>query len=250
MKYLSAILRYFDRMDYKYTDDIPVWLADAYKHRQGITMNQYIDFVSKIETPFFRINKVKRDDLAREIFLKLEKIKTQSVAPISAFEKAREFCSQYLEIPIEHENRFRRENMIDEFETVKRPHDKLVQSLNNLLQKISASHQIILHGVKEYSGVDLSKSFNDTNIGFQVKSKNDDISEKIIRAQTSKALEYRMGGFVFLYGRAKSGKVETSIQAAYHHFQRMNERKEIYCSVISPDVFAELMVLYSVSLTS
>jgi peptidoglycan/xylan/chitin deacetylase (PgdA/CDA1 family) len=107
---------------------------------------------------------------------------------------------------------------------------------------------VSLHGTKEYSGVDISKKIGDAAIGIQVKSINDDISEDKVRAQTSKALEYNFDGFVWIYGRPSSNEVTTSIQAAYHYFARINDAKKMYCTLIHPELLAELFRKYAINL--
>jgi hypothetical protein len=59
-------------------------------------------------------------------------------------------------------------------------------AFNKLLNKIQVSYQIDLHGVKEYSGIDISKSLENVLIGFQIKTRSDDISEHRIRSETPK----------------------------------------------------------------
>jgi hypothetical protein len=49
-----------------------------------------------------------------------------------------------------------------------------------------------------------------------------------------------MNGFVLIYGRKRTKKVETSIQAAYHHFKTHNESQRMYCAIVYPELLAEL----------
>ena len=121
-----------------------------------------------------------------------------------------------------------------------------MEAFEQLLQKIAESFQVSLHGTKEYSGTDISKKIQEAIVGFQIKSVNDNISEDKIRSQTSKALEYGMAGFVWIYGCPLSKAVESSIQAAYHHFTRINETKKMYCAVIPPELLAELFRKYMI----
>jgi len=121
-----------------------------------------------------------------------------------------------------------------------------MEAFNKLLDRIGLSYQIDLHGVKEYSGIDISKSLNDATIGFQIKSRNDDISEYMIRSETSKAQDWKMDGFVLIYGRERDKKVEPSIQAAYHHFKILKDSKRMYCAIVYPELLAELFRKYSI----
>jgi hypothetical protein len=42
-------------------------------------------------------------------------------------------------------------------------------------------------------------------------------------------------------------KVETSIQAAYHHFKILTDSRRIYCAIVYPELLAELFRSYSLS---
>jgi len=166
------------------------------------------------------------------------------------YDLAKDYISDYLEIGYDRIKSAKHTNLvIAKLRNSKDPHTKLIEAFETLLQKITQSAQVRLHGTKEYSGVDIAKKLKKSVvIGFQIKSINDDISEDKIRAETSKALEYNMNGFVWVYGCPISRRVESSIQAAYHHFTRVNETEKMYCALIDPELLAELFGKYSVHL--
>jgi len=134
------------------------------------------------------------------------------------------------------------------FSTIKKPHTAIMKVFNKLLDKIHVSYRIDLHGVKEYSGIDIGKSLDDAIIGFQIKSRNDDIREHMIRSESSKAQDWKMNGFVLVYARERDKKVESSIQAAYHHFKILKDSKRMYCVIVYPELLSELFRKYSVRL--
>jgi hypothetical protein len=84
-------------------------------------------------------------------------------------------------------------------------------------------------------------------IGFQIKSRNDNISEYMIRSESSKAQDWKMDGFVLIYARKRDKEVESSIQAAYHHFKILNDSGRMYCAIIYPELLAELLRGNSIS---
>lgn len=80
-----------------------------------------------------------------------------------------------------------RKAILKRFSKVKKPHAVIMEAFDQLLDKIQVSYKIDRHGVKEYSGIDICKDLKRTTIGFQIKSRNDDISEPMIRFEASKA---------------------------------------------------------------
>ena len=88
----------------------------------------------------------------------------------------------------------------------------------------------------------------DALVGFQIKSPNDDISEHMIRSETSKAQDWGVDGFVLIYGRKRDNKVEPSIQAAYHHFKILKDSSRMYCAIVYPELLAELFRKYSIDI--
>lgn len=152
----------------------------------------------------------------------------------------------HLEIGLRPENIDRRQKIITDFQQIKNPHESLMRTFNEILMNIEKTYQLNLHGVKEYSGIDIIKKYKDSFLGFQIKSKNDNIKEDRIRSQTSKALEWNFAAFVLIYGRKRTKSVDTSIQSAFHYYKSLNAEKEIYCSVIPPELFAELIIIHDI----
>lgn len=163
------------------------------------------------------------------------------------FDLAQSFISKHLQIGFDSAKFVEeRNNVLEMFETVKKPHEVLLKVFNQLLDKVEISYKIDLHGVKEYSGIDICKEYRGSSIGFQIKSRSDDISEHMIRSESSKAQEYRIDGFVLVYGRKRDKTVDTSIQAAYHHFKILNDSNKMYCAIVDPYLLAELIRRYSI----
>lgn len=247
LKYLSTVLRFINENSYSHRENVAILISDIYEQNPEITLEEFKNKIKAIRSDFFRINKISRSPFAESVFALLEKTKNQHIGKKEKFEIVRNFVSRFLEIGFEkgkHEED--REKILQQFRNVSKPHPKLIEVLDSLLQKINKSYQVGLHGVKEYSGVDLAKKVDTAIIGFQMKTVSDDISEDKIRAQTSKAREYKLDGFVWIYGRPPSKDVDNSVQAAFHHFTRINETKSMYCAVILPEVLAELLIEYSI----
>lgn len=214
-----------------------------------VTLDDFFKSIKNMRTSFFMINRVSKRDFFESLFSKLSQIDLAQYMKFSKFAIAKNFTSTYLEIGFD-ESKFINERriIVDKVGSIKNPHTKLTDAFETLLQKIAQSFQVSLHGTKEYSGIDISKRVREAIIGFQIKSVNDDISEDKIRSQTSKALEYGIDGFVWIYGRPLSKDVESSIQAAYHHFTRINEKMIMYCVLIHPELLAELFRKYGINL--
>lgn len=203
----------------------------------------------KIKTNFFRLNRVKKRDFLSDLFSELRKEDLEGLGLYDRFETAKEFISKYLEMGFRTDEFIKeRKTLIDTIMMIKKPHERVMACFNELLQKIASSYQIDLHGIKEYSGIDICKKHKGAIIGFQIKSKNDDISEHMIRSESSKAEEWDFKGFVLIYARKRGKKVDTSIQATFHHFKRLIDSRRMYCAIIHPELLAELFRRYSVSI--
>ena len=195
----------------------------------------------RIKTNFFKVNRVKKRGFLSDLFSELRKEDLEGLGLYDRFDKAREFISKYLEIGYRTDEFSKeRKMLIDAMMRIKEPHERIMECFNELLQKIASSYQIDLHGVKEYSGIDICKKHKGVIIGFQIKSKNDNVSEHMIRSESSKAEEWDFKGFVLIYARKRNRKVDTSMQAAFHHFKRLIKTRRIYCAIIHPELLAEL----------
>lgn len=219
-------------------------------NKSTLSMQDILDALDRTRTNFFVINKkMRKRDFARLLSSQLSQIDLSEYTRDSRFETAKNFTSKYLEVGYDKSKFTEERNLvIAKFESIRNPHAKLLRAFETFLQKIAESFQVVLHGTKEYSGVDITKKIGEAIIGFQIKSVNDDISEDKIRSQTSKALEYGLDGFVWIYGRPMTKDVDTSIQAAYHHFTRINENMKMYCTLIHPELLAELFRKYEINL--
>jgi len=247
MKYLDALLRYFNENDYTHREDVAIIISDIFEENPDISLETFMKKIKGIKRDFFRINKLKRADFSETLYVLLNKVRKERPDKINKFNLAKTFISKYFEIGFDKTKYVEeREAILKRFSTIKKPHTIIMEAFNKLLDRIGLSYQIDLHGVKEYSGIDISKSLNDATIGFQIKSRNDDISEYMIRSETSKAQDWKMDGFVLIYGRERDKKVEPSIQAAYHHFKILKDSKRMYCAIVYPELLAELFRKYSI----
>jgi len=252
-KVISITMDFIHKNGYQDIDDFASKVSDVYcrllQEDAKVMPDDFLKSVKNIRTSFFRINKVSKRDFVGHLFSQLSQIDLARYMKASKFDIAKNFISTYLEVGFD-KSKFDNDRriIIDKFGNVKSPHTKLLEAFETLLQKIAESFQVALHGTKEYSGIDISKKVQKAIIGFQIKSVNDNISEDKIRSQTSKALEYGIDGFVWIYGRPGSKDVDSSVQAAYHHFTRINAEKKMYCALIHPELLAELFRKYGINL--
>lgn len=249
MKYLDAILRYFNRNDYTHREDVALIISDLFEENPNINLEDFKKKIKSIRRDFFRINRLNRDDFAETVYVLLNVVRKERPDTLSKFRLAEKFISKHFEVGFDSTEFVEERNAIfQKFSTLKEPHKVIMETFNRLLDKIQVSYKIDLHGVKEYSGIDISKSLEDATIGFQIKSRYDNISEHMIRSESSKAQDWKMDGFVLVYARERDKKVETSIQAAYHHFKVLNDSRRMYCAIIHPELLAELFREYSVNI--
>jgi hypothetical protein len=209
----------------------------------------FYDKCKRIKTNFFLLNTVKKRDFLSELFKKLVSEDLEALGLFENFDIARDFVSKYIERGFAVD-KFKndRKMLIEKMMTIEKPHEKIMTCFNEVLQNLAQSYQLDLHGVKEYSGIDICKKHKGITLGFQIKTKDDDISENLIRSEVSKAQEYGIDAFIIIYARKRTRKVDASIQAAFHYFKRLMDSHEIYCSIINPELLAELFREYSVSI--
>jgi len=229
-------------------DDFSLRLTDRLlkvTSESAVSLQSVHEALKQTRTNFFIANKLSKRDFAHQLFSQLCRIGLSEEIELTRFEVAKNFISEYLEVGYD-QSKFveERNQIIAEFKSIKNPHARLLRAFETLLQKIAESFQVVLHGTKEYSGVDITKRVGEAIIGYQIKSVNDTISEDKMRSQASKALEYGLDGFVWIYGRPMTKDVDASIQAAYHHFKRTNEKKRMYSALIYPELLAELFRKY------
>ena len=137
----------------------------------------------KIRTNFFRLNRVKKRDFLSDLFTRLCDEDLESLGLFERFDVAREFISKYITVGFRVDKfKIERDFLIEQMMNIREPHERIMTCFNELLQKIAQSYQIDLHGSKEYSGIDICKEYKGTIIGFQIKTKSDDISEYMIRS--------------------------------------------------------------------
>jgi len=247
MKYLDALLRLFNENEYTHREDVAIIVSEIFEENPDISLEDFTKRIKKIRRDFFRINRKNRNDFAEEAFIRLNKVRKDRPDILDKFKLAKKFISNHFECGFDSTKFIEERNAIlKTFSEVKKPHERLMDAFNKLLDVILISYTVNLHGVKEYSGIDISKTLGDATIGFQIKSRSDNISEHMIRSETSKAQDWKMNGFVLIYGRKRTKKVETSIQAAYHHFKTLNESQKMYCAIIYPELLAEIFRVNSI----
>jgi hypothetical protein len=241
MKYLDAVLRYFNGNDYIHREDVAILISDIFEENPDISLENFTKRIEGIKRDFFRINRLKRASFSETLYVLLNRVRKERPDKTNKFNKAKNFISKHFEIGFDKTVYSKeREAILNQFSITKEPHTALMKTFNQLLDRIKVSYQIDLHGVKEYSGIDISKSLENATIGFQIKSRSDDISEHMIRSETSKAQDWKFDGFVLVYARKRDKKVESSVQAAYHHFKILKDSGRIYCAILYPDLLAEL----------
>ncbi len=247
MKFLDALLRYFSENEYTHREDVAVIISDIFEENPDISLEEFVKSIKGIRRDFFRINKLNREVFSENLYVLLNRTRRERPDKRNMFNIAKKFISKNFEIGFDRAKYVEeRDIMLKKFSTINKPHTILMEAFNELLNKVLLSYQIDLHGVKEYSGIDISKNLNNAIVGFQIKSRNDDISEHMIRSETSKAQDWKIDGFVLIYGRERDKRVETSVQATYHHFKTLNESKRIYCAIIYPELLAELFRTHSI----
>jgi len=245
MKYLDVLLRYFNENDYTHKEDVAIITSDIFEENPDVSLEDFKKKIKKVRRDFFRINQLNRDHFAEAAYVLLNKVRTERPDKLSKFTTAKDFILKNFEVGFNASQYVKeREGILESLSKVEKPHTAIMKAVNQLLDKIQVSYKIDLHGVKEYSGIDISKRFKDAMIGFQIKSRNDNISEYMIRSESSKAQDWKMDGFLLVYARKRDKRVETSIQAIYHHFRTLVDSKRMYCTVVYPELFAELFRMY------
>ena len=247
MKYLDALLRFFDQNDFRNREDVAILISEIFERNPDMSLEDFKKSVSEIRRDFFRINRLNREKFSENIYLILNRTRMERPEEARSFDLAQSFISKHIQIGFDDAKFVEERNrVLETFETIKKPHEVLLKAFNQVLDRMQISYKIDLHGVKEYSGIDICNDYRGSSIGFQIKSRNDDISEHMIRSESSKAQEYRIDGFVLIYGRKRDKTVDTSIQAAYHHFRILNDSNRMYCAIVDPYLFAELIRRYSI----
>jgi hypothetical protein len=249
MTYLDCILRFFNQEDYSHREDVAIIISDIFEQNPNIDLNDFKKKISGIKRDFFRINSLNRGIFAEKIFGILTNEKTYVNEKQSKFDEARDFISKNFEIAYKQlESKEFRAQFIEQFSSLRKPHEKIMVAVNQLLTKMDASFSIDVHGVKEYSGIDIAKHIKSAVIGIQIKTRSDDISENIILSEVTRAQDYDINGFILIYARRNTRKVESSIGGAFHIFKRLNDSKKIYCAIVKPELFAELFRIYKIEL--
>jgi hypothetical protein len=250
MKYLDAILRYISQNEYTHRENVAIIIADLFEQDPNISLEKFIKEIKAIKKDFFRINKLDRTYFAGTLYVLLNKAKEERPDKQTGFVVAKDFISKHFEIGFDSRKfKEERSDILNSFESIKIPHQALIKAFNNLLEKFGPLYKVDLHGVKEYSGIDIGVKCKEATIGFQIKSRSDDITEPAIRSETSKAQDWNMNGFVLVYGRKRNKSLETSVQASYHHFKVLIDSGRMYCAVLQPELFAELLRMHSISLS-
>jgi hypothetical protein len=247
MSYLDVILRFFSTEDYSNREDVAILISDIFEENPAITIEEFKKRIRGIHRDFFRINKINRDDFAETLYKRVTSkgISSNRLGTVKNFIEANFATGFERNKHIEQ-----RKTFIECFSTIKEPHKAVMKSMNELLDKMNVSFSLNLHGAKEYSGIDIVKSIKNATVGFQIKTRSDDISEAMILSEVTRAQNYKINGFVLVYARKNNRRVQVSIQAAFHIFKRLNDSRKIYCAIIEPELLAEVLRRYSISISS
>jgi hypothetical protein len=233
--------------NYSHREDLPIIISNIYEKNPNISKEEFLKKIVTLKYDFFYLNGINRKNFSIELYKILNETSKKYEDVDNKYDELYSFIENNLLIGIQEKNVENRKMIIDYFTNVKKPHEKLMILFNKVLQKIELTYQIDLHGVKEYSGIDIVKRHKGLDIGFQIKSRNDDISEDRIRSQTSKSIEQGIDVFVLVYGRKNTNKTSSSIQMAYHYFKNLYEKEKKLCYIISPEIFAELLILHKIN---
>ena len=148
LKYLSTVLRFINENSYSHRENVAIIISDIYEQNPEISLEEFKNRIKAIRSDFFRINRISRNPFAESVFAFLEKTKNQHTGKKEKYEIARNFLSKFLEIGIEKgKNEEGRGKILQHFRNVSKPHPKLIEALDSLLQKINKSYQVGLHGV-------------------------------------------------------------------------------------------------------
>lgn len=249
MTYLDTVLRFLNTEGYSNKENIAIIISDIFEKNPDMALKDFNKEIGLIKSDFFRINKLKREEFSENIFQVLLRQKELEHSEESDFEIASKFIKKYFEVGYKKtEHKQKRDVLIRRLSTISKPHEKVMVGLNELLDKLVSSYALNLHGVKEYSGIDVAKEINGAVIGFQIKTRDDDISENMILSEVTRAQNFGINGFVLIYARASNKKVESSILGAYHIFKLLKGKKKIYPTIVEPELLAELFTLYSITL--
>ncbi|WGM88532.1 MAG: hypothetical protein NUK63_06305 [Candidatus Bathyarchaeum tardum] len=251
---LSVVMDFIHTEEFQDYDNYSQKLSVSYvnllrKSGKDLDFHLFYHETKKIKTNFFKLNHVKKKEFLAELFTDVANQDLNALGLFENFDIARDFLSKHIEIGFKIDKfKDERKAIIDKIMTIREPHEKVMIGFNELLQKITKSYQIDLHGVKEYSGIDICKKHNGVTLGFQIKTKGDDITENLILSETAKAQENGLNGFTIIYARKRTRKVDVSIQAAFHHFKKLIDSNVMYCSIIPPELLAELFRSYSIAI--
>ena len=249
MKYFDAFLRYIRENDYTHREDVAIIISEIFEMNPDITFDKFKKQIKDIRRDFFRINNIDRNEFAEIVFDLFKRIRKARPKALTTFDTAKGFMTKHLEVGFDTTKFIiKRTNILERFSIIKKPHTVIMKAFNQLLDKIKVSYSVNLHGVKEYSGIDIVKKIDKALVGFQIKSRYDNISEHIIRSETSKALDWKINGFVLVYAREINKSVESSIQAAYHHFKNLNDSEKMYCTIVYPELLSELFRINSINI--
>jgi hypothetical protein len=247
MTYLDCLLRFFRREEYLNRENVAIIISNIFEQSPTISIDDFKKKIRALKSDFFRINGLNRGIFAEKVFGILKDELRNNPENESKFNQAKTFISKNFETSFNRsENIEFRRQLIEQFSGIKKPHEKLMESMNELLDKVSVSFSVDLHGVKEFSGIDIAKDIKDAVIGIQIKTRNDNISENMILSEVTRAQNYCINGFVLVYGRKMTKKVQSSIGGAFHIFKRLNDNKKIYSAIVEPELLAELFRIYSI----
>jgi len=77
MKYLDALLRFFNQNDFTNREDVAILISDIFEGNPNISLEDFKKSVKRIRRDFFRINRLKRDDFSEMVYALLNKTKKE-----------------------------------------------------------------------------------------------------------------------------------------------------------------------------
>lgn len=77
MKYLDALLRFFNQNDFTHKEDVAILISDIFEGNPNVGLDDFKRSVKKIRRDFFRINRLNRDDFSEIVYVLLNKTKKE-----------------------------------------------------------------------------------------------------------------------------------------------------------------------------
>ena len=240
---LNKILQFLDDRDLNYEDDYPIKLAKIYTSSLLEEPSSVIQKTANVKSNFFVQNGIKKQPFLKDLLKYIQPLLDDNKHMTIEI-----FTENYLHPKLNSTDQAKIDSILLKIGSIRSPHEKLLRIFGRLLNQISSTHQIHIHGNKEFSGVDIVKAINSSIVGFQIKGPNDEIDEKDIRYQHSQALGSGLDGYILIFARKETRKVVNAQAAAFNTFSSFKDKSIMYCDIIAPSNFAKLLMDYNIQI--